>query len=476
VTREREALLRAAEHHSFAIGGRELLFDVNALAVAESCELDRVLLDAAATPRPASELLARAAGGGFDARGMRIRLRVLRDLRFLLGADESPRRVRASDDTRYATFMINVAQRCNLTCSYCYVNRGAFDYETMPMARLDPALAGRVVELIHERFPRFESYGYHFYGGEPLLNFAAIRGIVAAAEEAAARDGTETDFHVTTNGTLMTAEVVDFFDEHRFTVYVSIDGDEATHDAVRKYADGRGSFRDVERNLAYLRTKHRLHLIGSAVVRKGLPLLDAIELLQQHGANQCKAERVRLGESDPLALRDEERARYIDDIHALIDHYVTHLAAGRRPPDFRLSAKILQLLVRTRRNFFCPAGTRMFGIAADGDVYPCALHVGRPRSRLGSLAGGIDAAAQRDFRTRFSSDARAECRDCWTRNLCGGGCSANVDRFGHDDCASMRAESEAAIAIYAHFARTDITRLYSLVDPSVARWIEDGNA
>lgn len=473
--RDRDVPLHAAEHHSFAIGGRVLLFDANALTVADSCPLDCVLLDAA-DERPAPELLARAVAAGYDARGARLRLHVLREQRFLLGPGERPRRPGLGDDMRYATFMINVAQRCNLTCAYCYVNRGAFDYETMPIARLEPALAERVVALIHERFPGFESYGYHFYGGEPLLNFAAIRGIVEAAEAAAARGGTETDFHITTNGTLMTPEVADFFDAHRFTVYVSIDGDEATHDAVRKYADGRGSFRDVERNLAYLRTKRRVHLIGSAVVRKGLPLLDAIELLQQHGANQCKAERVRLGEEDPLALRDEDRARYVDDIHALIGHYVEHLTAGRKPPDFRLSAKILQLLVRTRRDFFCPAGTRMFGIAADGEIYPCALHVGRPRSRLGDLATGIDEAARRDFRTRFSSDARADCRSCWTRNLCGGGCSANVDRFGHDDCASMRAESEAAIAIYAYFARTDMARLYGLVDPSMVRWIEDGVA
>jgi hypothetical protein len=51
-----------------------------------------------------------------------------------------------------------------------------------------------------------------------------------------------------------------------------------------------------------------------------------------------------------------------------------------------------------------------------------------------------------------------------------------VDRFGHEDCESLRAESEAAIAIFQHFAETDITQLYGLVSPPVVNWIRGGPA
>lgn len=466
--------LHPVEHHRFSLDGRGwLLFDTRALTVIDSCDTDRALLDLASggslTPRA---LAARAIAAGSEPAEVRARLRVLRGHRFLVANGDAAHSAGIDDDKRYATFMINVSQRCNLTCSYCYVNRGDFDYPTRPIARMSAATADRIVDVIHERFPPFGVYGYHFYGGEPLLNFESIRRIVVAAEAAAARTGTAADFHITTNATLLSPEIADFFDEHRFTVYVSIDGDEAAHDEHRKYADGRGSFRDVERNLGYLRTKKRIHLVGSAVVRKGLPLLEAIELLTQHGADQCKAERVRLRSSDPLALQGDDRERYLDDIRALFDHYVEHLATNRKPPDFRLTAKVLQLLVRKRRDYFCPAGERMFGIASDGEIYPCALQVGRAHAKLGTIDDGIDAERQRELRARIHVDAREECRTCWTRYLCGGGCSANVDRFGNDDCAAMRAESEAAIAIYQHFARTDPTRLYALVDPSIVEWID----
>jgi uncharacterized protein len=471
--------VHAVEHHHFSLDGREwLLFDALSLAVVDSCPTDGTLLDLASHALTPRALASQAIAAGCNPVEVRTRARVLRDRRFLVRTgDESPP-APLEDDSRYATFMINVSQRCNLTCAYCYVNRGDFDYATKPIARMSATTAARVVEAIHDRFPAFGTYGYHFYGGEPLLNFDAIRCIVRAAEEAAARTQTATDFHVTTNGTLLSRQIADFFDEHRFNVYVSIDGDQPSHDQYRKYAGGRGSFADVERNLRYLRTKKRIHLIGSTVVRKGLPLRDAIELLTQHGADQCKAERVRLRPSDPLALQGGERDRYLDDIRALSDHYVSHLEANRKPPDFRLTSRILQLLVRQRRDFFCPAGERMFGIAANGEVYPCALQVGRPEARLGDLDSGVDGVRQRQFRARIHVDARPECRACWSRNLCGGGCSANVGRFGTDDCPAMRAESEAAIATYSHFARTDPTKLYALVDPSIVTWIagEDADA
>jgi len=85
-------ILHAAEFHHFTRRGETLLFDVGALSVIDSCELDRVLLDAAAEAKPAAELFGRAVAAGFDPVGTRLRLLVLREQRFLLASDEPPRR------------------------------------------------------------------------------------------------------------------------------------------------------------------------------------------------------------------------------------------------------------------------------------------------------------------------------------------------------------------------------------------------
>jgi uncharacterized protein len=353
---------------------------------------------------------------------------------------------------------------------YCYVNQGHFDYAEKPIARMRADTASEIVDKIYANFPGLGTYGYHFYGGEPLLNFKVIEQIVAAAEIKGSETRTFTDYHITTNGTLLSREIADFMDRHRFTVYFSIDGDAAHHDELRKYINGKGSFAEVERNLAYLRTKPGVHLIGSSVIRKGLPLQEALQHLAGHGAQQCKAERVRLRKDEALALEGVQHEEYIRDIHGLIDHYVGHLSSGRKPMDFRLSSKILQVYTRTRRNFFCPAGERMFGVSSNGEIYPCALHVGRPQSKLGDIRTGIDREKQQAFRKKFSPTEQKECRTCWTRHICGGGCSAMVDRFGHEDCRSLRAESEAAIAVFQHFAEIDPLQLIGLVSPKMVQW------
>lgn len=468
----RGPLFHSVEHHHFQSRGRWYLFDVNALTVLPSCTLDRELLALAEEEMTAEALAERAMADGAEPALARERVAKLVEGRFLLPRGETPEMAQLREPSKHITFMVNVSQRCNLTCPYCYVNKGLFDYEEKPIARMRADTAEQIVEKVFAGFPGFETYAYHFYGGEPLMNFDVIRRIVAMAEDTAVATGTQTDFYITTNGTLLSREVADFMDEHRFTVYFSIDGDQEHHDELRKYVSGRGSFEDVERNLQYLRTRPGVHLIGSSVIRKGFTLGKAIGLLEENGARQCKAERVRLRDDESLALTGGEHDEYLEDIEGLIDHYVDSLSAGRKPMDFRLSSKILQVLTRSRRNFFCPAGERMFGVSADGEVYPCALHVGRPQSKLGDIYNGIDREKQQAFRRRFSPEHQKECSTCWTRHLCGGGCSAMVDRFGHEDCASLRRESEAAIAIFQHFAEKDPVLLYGLVSPKVVRWIQ----
>ena len=46
-----------------------------------------------------------------------------------------------------------------------------------------------------------------------------------------------------------------------------------------------------------------------------------------------------------------------------------------------------------------------------------------------------------------------------------------VDRFGQEDCEALRAEAEAAIVVYAHFAEHDPLQLLALVDPQIVSWM-----
>jgi uncharacterized protein len=237
-------LYRAVAYHHFKLRDAYILFDVAALRVHRAVGLDRSILEFAKTPRPLSEI--RSTDYGVPTEDAADRVDTLVASRFLLPVGLEPDLAPLPEPSDYATFMINVSQRCNLTCPYCYVNKGHFDYVETPIPKLPAGQATELVNRIYFHFPHFRIYGYHFYGGEPLLNFAVIRALVDAAEAKAATTGTKADYHITTNGTLLSREVADFMDQYRFTVYLSIDSDQDTHDELRRYRNGRGSYADVE--------------------------------------------------------------------------------------------------------------------------------------------------------------------------------------------------------------------------------------
>ncbi len=467
---ENASQIQASDFHFIGNGTTNILFNVDNLEVISCTELDLKILKFAFYPISVESLLKKISDT--DEKEITLRMQTLIKKGLLHFEEQFYDRAPLPATSKYITFMINVAQRCNLSCNYCYVNLGHFDYPDKPIAKMSITDAECLVDNIYKQFPGLSIYGYHFYGGEPLLNFDAIKIIVEHAIKKAEASETSADFHITTNGTLVTPEIAEFFDNNNFTVYYSFDTDQKKHDSARPYRDGSGSFNDVSNNLALLKGKIGIHLILSSVIGNNNCLSTAIEKLSEQGANQCKAERARVDEENPSALRDTEEQDYIKDITGLVEHYINNIKRHQKPLDYRLSSKILQLLVKKRRDFFCPAGERMFGVAADGELYPCALHVGRENSKIGHIVNGIEKQAITNFRKRFSAVEQEECKKCWSRSLCGGGCSAMVDRFGHEKCDILRAESEAAIKVFHHFSTNDPLQLLSLVSPKITKWMD----
>ena len=93
-----------------------------------------------------------------------------------------------------------------------------------------------------------------FYGGEPLLEFDLIKKCVEYVESIV--EGKKVFFNITTNGTLLTDEVVDFFVEKDFKLSISLDGSQKEHDVNRKFRDGSGSFNTIINNIKRIKTRY----------------------------------------------------------------------------------------------------------------------------------------------------------------------------------------------------------------------------
>ena len=81
------------------------------------------------------------------------------------------------------------------------------------------------------------------------MNFPLVEATTFYAEEKARQTGKQIRFNISTNGTLFTKENVKFLDCHDFGIGISIDGDESTHDAARKFKNGTGSYQQLKKAL-----------------------------------------------------------------------------------------------------------------------------------------------------------------------------------------------------------------------------------
>ncbi|WP_336247428.1 radical SAM protein [Methanothrix soehngenii] len=86
-----------------------------------------------------------------------------------------------------------------------------------------------------------------FYGGEPLLNFGLIKKCIEYIESI--YNDYEIIYTITTNGSMLDKKRANWLMEHDFIIFVSLDGPEDEHDRLRIYENGKGSFRDVIKNV-----------------------------------------------------------------------------------------------------------------------------------------------------------------------------------------------------------------------------------
>ena len=74
----------------------------------------------------------------------------------------------------------------------------------------------------------------------------------------------------------------------------------------------------------------------------------------------------------------------------------------------------------------CGSGTEYMAVTPWGDLYPCHQFVGDESYRLGSVFEGVTNTAVRDEFASCNVYAREDCRDCWAKLYCSGGCAANA--------------------------------------------------
>ena len=159
------------------------------------------------------------------------------------------REVEAPKSVPVKAISLAVAQKCNLGCTYCYAQQGTFGGEA---GNMPPDVAKAAIDRLIEEAEPGETLTLAFMGGEPLVNRKTLHASTRYAASQAAARGIRIGFSLTTNATLLSDEDIALFQEYRFTLTTSLDGLQATHDRLRPYRSGNGSFKRVAKNVKAL--------------------------------------------------------------------------------------------------------------------------------------------------------------------------------------------------------------------------------
>jgi len=118
--------------------------------------------------------------------------------------------------------ILETTERCNLRCRYCIYDPSYSQKRNHGNRDMFLDVAYRAIDHLANSSSMKESIAVSFYGGEPLLRYPFIRECVKYAKTKIPEE--KLTFSITTNGTLITREIADFFSENGFGVHVSIEG------------------------------------------------------------------------------------------------------------------------------------------------------------------------------------------------------------------------------------------------------------
>ncbi len=319
------------------------------------------------------------------------------------------------------TLVLNMANDCNLGCTYCFASQG--DYGA-PKRLMSEETARKSVDFLLRNSGDTDSVSLVFFGGEPLMNLRVIQRTVAYAQEAGQKAGKRVDFSMTTNATYLTPEVIRFLNDNRIGVAVSIDGPKEYHDKRRTFKNGRGSYDFIEPRILDLLQHHKSRPVAARVtLTHGIIAVQEIFWhLKKMGFYEVGFAPVTSSDQDDYALKPEELWTILSEFRDLTELYVAKAARNEYLGFSNLSNLLSELHAGIVKAYPCGAGLGLLGVGATGELYLCHRFLESQEHLMGSLDHGIDFEKQAEFLARAHLSRKTPCQVCWVRHICSGGC------------------------------------------------------
>jgi uncharacterized protein len=320
---------------------------------------------------------------------------------------------------------LHVAHTCNLNCAYCFASQGKYHGERAVM----PFEVGKqALDFLVAHSGTRHNLEVDFFGGEPLMNFDVVKQLVAYARSIEAGSRKHFRFTLTTNGMLIDDDVIDFANREMSNVVLSLDGRKEIHDRCRVDYAGNGSWDRIVpkfRKLVKARGGKNYYMRGT-FTHANPDFLEDIKTMLDLGFTELSMEPVVCAAGDPAALTEEDLPVVLKQYEDLARLMLTRKQEGRPFTFYHYMLDLSGGPCIYKRISGCGSGTEYMSVTPWGDLYPCHQFVGEEKFRLGDVWQGVTNPDVQEEFAACNVYAREECRDCWARLYCSGGCAANA--------------------------------------------------
>ncbi|MCV6589385.1 MAG: quinohemoprotein amine dehydrogenase maturation protein [Marinobacterium sp.] len=320
------------------------------------------------------------------------------------------------------TVVLNVNTGCNLSCTYCYKE----DLTTPSKGdRMSFETAVKSIEMLLAESPNQPRYNVVFFGGEPLSHMPVIRQVVDWCEQRFAQLSADVDFTLTTNATLLTPALIDYFNDKRFGLTVSMDGPKTMHDKNRITVGGQGTYDVVRKKVGMLLARYNARPVGCRVtLTRGITDVETIfdHLHNELGFSEVGFGPVTSGDISAFNLTADEMVEVFAGMKRLGRRYLSAALENRNTGFGNMHQLMTDIHEGNKKQLPCGAGVGLLAVDTQGGINLCHRFTGSELPLFGDVDSGIDKPALAQFVETRLDRSNTGCETCRIRNICSGGC------------------------------------------------------
>lgn len=320
---------------------------------------------------------------------------------------------------------LHVAHDCNLACKYCFAGKGEYDG---PKGLMSFKTGKRALDFLVEKSGTRKNLEVDFFGGEPLLNWEVCKKLVEYGRSIEKEHGKNFRFTLTTNGVLVNDEVIDFCNREMGNVVLSLDGRKETHDRLRTTCNGKGSYDlivDKFKKFANARNQADYYMRGTYTHYNTDFSKDIIHMADL-GFKELSIEPVVSDPTEPYALKENDLPILKEQYEILADEMLRRYRNGNGFTFYHYMIDLNSGPCIVKRISGCGVGTEYMAVTPSGELYPCHQFVGDEKFLLGDIWKGVINTAILDEFKGCNVYSHPECKDCFAKLYCSGGCAANA--------------------------------------------------